>query len=418
MAETINTNVFDSTKKFVDFSGLDYFWTKAKNYIDGVDTAMSAKVTTIEGDVTKLKTTVGDVNSGLVKQVNTIQSDLDALSGGAGSISTQITNAINDLDVADAAVDGQYVSSVSESDGKITVTRAALPDYTEVYDAKGAAAQALVDAKSYADGLASNYDVAGTAADLNTAMDARVTALEAIDHTQLAADASAAAVAAVVDGAPESFDTLKEVAAWIGNNDHASDVATLMTDVENLKKIDHNAYKAADETTLASAKSYADSLASNYDAADAADNALASAKSYADSLAVNYDAKGSAATAEQNAKTYADGLAVNYDAKGSAATALADAKNYVNNKVDGKFDAIGSADTAKTEAIAQAKLDAAEALTNYYKKSETYSKTEVDNLLSTNSSGDRAYAKQYTDELFGSIKFASNSDIDGIFTVA
>ena len=66
----------------------------------------------------------------------------------------------------------------------------------------------------------------------------------------------------------------------------------------------------------------------------------------------------------------------------------------------------------------QAKLDAAAALKNYYKKSETYSKTEVDNLLSTNSSGDRAYAKQYTDELFGSIKFASNSDIDGLFTVA
>ena len=132
MAEKINANVFDSTKKFVDFSGLDYFWTKAKNYIDGVDTAMSAKVTTIEGDVTKLKTTVGDVNSGLVQQVNTIQSDLDALSSGAGSISTQITNAINLLDVADAAVDGQYVSSVSEADGKIAITRAALPDYTEV----------------------------------------------------------------------------------------------------------------------------------------------------------------------------------------------------------------------------------------------------------------------------------------------
>ena len=105
MAETINTNVFDSTKKFVDFSGLDYFWTKAKNYIDGVDTAMSAKVTTIEGDVTKLKTTVGDENSGLIKKVNSIQSDLDGLSGGAGSISTQIANAIGDLDVADAAVE-------------------------------------------------------------------------------------------------------------------------------------------------------------------------------------------------------------------------------------------------------------------------------------------------------------------------
>ena len=394
MAETINTNVFDSTKKFVDFSGLDYFWTKAKNYIDGVDTAMSAKVTTIEGDVTNLKTTVGDENSGLIKKVNSIQSDLDGLSGGAGSISTQIANAIGALDVADAAVVGQYVSSVSEENGKISVTRTALPDYTEVYDAKGAATTAEQNAKAYADGLASNYDAAGTAAGLNTAMDARVAVLEAIDHKKLASDASAAAVAAVVDGAPEKFDTLKEIAQWIANSESADSAADLVTRVTALEGIDHNAYVAADETTLASAKSYADGLAVNYDAAGAADDALDAAKSYA------------------------DGLAVNYDAKGAAATALADAKTYVDGKVDGKFDAAGSAATAKTEAIAQAKLDAAEALTNYYKKSETYSKTEVDNLLSTNSTGDRAYAKQYTDELFGSIKFASNSDIDSLFTTA
>lgn len=38
-----------------------------------------------------------------------------------------VANAINALDVADAAVAGQYVSAVSETDGKITVTRTALP---------------------------------------------------------------------------------------------------------------------------------------------------------------------------------------------------------------------------------------------------------------------------------------------------
>lgn len=48
MAETINSNVFDAEKKFVDFAGLDYFWGKAKTYIDGVDASMSAKVVTLE----------------------------------------------------------------------------------------------------------------------------------------------------------------------------------------------------------------------------------------------------------------------------------------------------------------------------------------------------------------------------------
>ena len=352
MAETINSNVFDAEKKFVDFAGLDYFWGKAKTYIDGVDASMSAKVVTLEN-------AVGDSTKGLVKDVKSIQDELNSLSGGAGSIATQIDNAIAALD---------------------------LPN---TYEAKGEAAKAEAAAKSYADGLASNYDAAGTAAGLNSAMDTRVAALEAIDHNKIATDAAAAAVAGVIDDAPESFDTLKEVAAWIANNDHASDVATLMTDVENLKKIDHNAYVAADTQVLADAKTYVDGKVDG-----------------------KFDATGAAAQALADAKSYADGkfqVAGNYEAAGAAAQALTDAKTYVDGKVDGKFDAAGAAATAKSEAIAQAKLDAADALKSYY------TKTEVDNLLSTNSAGDRAYAKQYTDELFGSFKFASNSDIDALF---
>jgi len=46
------------------------------------------------------------------------------------AVATQITNAINALNVTDSAVAGQYVSAVSESAGKITVTRADLPTYT------------------------------------------------------------------------------------------------------------------------------------------------------------------------------------------------------------------------------------------------------------------------------------------------
>jgi len=192
-------------------------------------------------------------------------------------------------------------------------------------------------------------------------MDARVKVLEEIDHDAIAADAAAAAVAGVIDGAPESFDTLKEVAAWIANNDHAADVATLVTDVANLKAIDHNAYVAADETNLATAKDYVDNKVDG-----------------------QFDTKGSADQALEDAKDYADGLAGNYEVAGAAATAQA-------------------------AAIAQAKLDAADALKAYY------TKTEVDGLLSTNSTGDRAYAKQYTDELFNSFQFAQNSDIDALF---
>lgn len=347
MSELINNNVFDSNKKFVDLSSLDYFWDKAKSYIDGVDEGLTGRVKT---------------NEDAIKSIN---EELESLSGGAGSIQTQISNAISALD---------------------------LPN---TYEAKGDSAKAEAAAKAYADGLAANYDAAGAAeaaksyADgLDAAMDTRVKVLEAIDHAKLAEDASAAAVATILDDAPEAFDTLKEVAAWIADSETAAEAADLVTRVAALEAIDHDAYVDADEKVLEDANAYADSLASNYDAAGSAEAAK------------------NAAIADAAGKYQVAG---NYEAEGAAAQALVDAKAYVDGKVDGKFDAAGSAATAKAEAIAQAKLDAAEALKAYY------SKTEVDNLLASNTAADKAYAKQYTDELFNSFQFAQNSDIDALF---
>lgn len=407
MAETVNTNVFESTKKFVDFAGLDYFWGKAKTYIDGVDATMSAKVVTLEN-------TVGDSTKGLVQKVNLIQGELDGLSGGAGSITTQIENAISALDLPNTydekgAADGALTDAKAYVDGKVDGK----------FDAAGAAAQALTDAKAYADGLVAvdgvaKFDAAGTAKDFNDAMDTRVKALEAIDHNKIATDAAAAAVATVVDGAPEKFDTLKEVAQWISDSESAASAADLVTRVSALEAIDHDAYVEADKTVLADAKTYADGLVMNgenprFDAAGSAAAAETAAKSYADDtfqVKGSYEEAGAAAQALADAKSYADGkfqVAGNYEAAGTAAAAI-EALNLPNT-----YEAKGAAADAQAAAIAQAKTDAAEALKSYY------TKTEVDNLLSTNSTGDRAYAKQYTDELFGSIKFAANSDIDALF---
>lgn len=313
MAELINTNVFDANKKFVDLSSLDYFWDKAKGYIDGVDASMSEKVT---------------ANEDAIKAIN---AELETISGGVGSVGTQINEAIAALKLA------------------------------ETYEAKGDAAKAETAAKAYAD-------------EKNTAMDTRVKVLEAINHEELAADAAAAAVAGVIDGAPEKFDTLKEVAQWIADSETAAEAADLVTRVSALEGIDHEAYKGADEAVLTSAKAYADGLA------------------------VNYEAAGAAATAAATAKSEAIA-----DADGKLALKANAADVYVKDTVDTKVA------NAQAAAIAQAKLDAAEALKGYY------TKTEVDNLLSTNSTGDRAYAKQYTDELFGSFQFAANSDIDALF---
>ena len=87
---------------------------------------------------------------------------------------------------------------------------------------------------------------AGEGEDLTKGLVSRVADLEAIDHDKLAADASAAAVATVLDGAPEKFDTLKEIAAWIADADTAEDAASLVTRVSALEAIDHEAYVEAD----------------------------------------------------------------------------------------------------------------------------------------------------------------------------
>lgn len=56
--------------------------------------------------------------------ISTINSKIEEITGGtSGSIAEQIKKAIDALDYSDTAVSGQYVSSVSETDGVISVTR-------------------------------------------------------------------------------------------------------------------------------------------------------------------------------------------------------------------------------------------------------------------------------------------------------
>lgn len=174
----------------------------AKKYADGLNTAMDTRVDALEAAI-----------------------------GEGGSVGAQIDAKIQTLDVEDAAVAGQYVSAVSETDGKIIVTRAALPDYTEVYDAKGAAAQALTDAKSYADGL-------------NTAMDTRMDTAEGKLTTLIGSDADKSvrtianeelAAQLIPETAKDSLDTLQEIAAWIqAHPDDASAMNTRITSLETL----------------------------------------------------------------------------------------------------------------------------------------------------------------------------------------
>ena len=211
--------------------------------------------------------------------------------------------------------------------------------FDEAGTAKSLADAAEKNAKDYADGKfqeKGNYEVAGTAEGFNTAMNERVAKLEAIDHEKLAADASSAAVATILDGAPEKFDTLKEVADWISSNESASSAADLVTRVAALEEIDHDAYVDADATNLQAAKDYADGLAGNYDANGAAAQALADAKADAEA---KYQVKGSYETAGAAAQALADAKAdaeSKYQVKGEYLTAD-DLQFATDDEIDGLF---------------------------------------------------------------------------------
>lgn len=121
--------VGDGTKKFSELpwaSGLAadvHSWAKQEK-----GNAADIIVSTAEGNTFKGKNVAEAIES-LNDQIGALTDSESGL-----SIADMITAEIQKLDVTDSAVAGQYVSAVSEEDGKITVTRANLPDFSNKVD--------------------------------------------------------------------------------------------------------------------------------------------------------------------------------------------------------------------------------------------------------------------------------------------
>ena len=251
------------------------------------------------------------------------------------------------------------------------------------YDKAGDAAQALVDAKAYADGLASNYDVKGAAAAAETAAKAYADGLATNYDSKGSAAQALVDAKAYADGLGVKYDAVGSAsAAETAAKAYADGLASNYDAAGSAAAAKEAAI--AEATTKANAaesaaKAYADGLASNYDAAgsaaaaqtaaatDATNKANAAesaAKAYADGLGVKYDAAGSAASAESNAKSYADSLASNYDSKGAAAAAETAAKAYADGLAT-NYDSKGSAAAAQTAAESYAKSYADGLASNY-----------------------------------------------------
>jgi hypothetical protein len=144
--DTSDTHILKLYKK--DLADADWNLVTTITTADTVydDTALAGRVTNVESRATALEGLVGSV--AVATQIANAIAALDLANtyDAKGTAAQALTDAktyadglVAGLDVTDTAVDGQYVESVSEVDGKVVVTRKALPDYSETYEAKGAA---------------------------------------------------------------------------------------------------------------------------------------------------------------------------------------------------------------------------------------------------------------------------------------
>ena len=348
--------------QFVDFAGLDYFWSLAKNYVDTADAALAARATALEATVNG----TADAD-GLVKKVADLRSEVDALGGAEGGIQGMIDASIEALDL----------------DTRFNTADTA---------AQGYATDALTDAKAYTDERETAIDgkIGGVAADLDTHVKdavAHVTADERAAWNAAKADIDAFLANAGFDEEGKNVvDTLKELQEYLKNDETAAGqlvgrVAALeAADTAMSSRVDgvETAYKAADEALGGRIDGVAGDVATL--SGTVANNKAAIEKTVSD--------------LEVALKKYADDAA---DAAG--AQALADAKTHVAEELAKYYT------SAQVDSLLADKAD----------KATTYTKDEVDGLLASNSAADQAYAKGYVDTLFGEIVFVSKASIDSLF---
>lgn len=201
----------------------------------------------LEGYVGTIPTNYTETN--VIAYINKkAEETLSAAQGGssetAASVKQQLDNYKSENDTRVKAAEDAIVLKADKSVVEAMYTNGQIDGFLA-----GKVDKATYDEDKATFALKTDFNAYRTSADqdaIDQDFEDRIADLEAIDHDQLAKDASAAAVATVLDGAPDKFDTLKEIAAWIAEADTAEDAASLVTRVSALEAIDHDAYVDAD----------------------------------------------------------------------------------------------------------------------------------------------------------------------------
>jgi hypothetical protein len=244
-------------------------------------------------------------------------------------------------DISKLATKDEVATAKSEA---TSYTDTEIGKLSEVYDAKNAAAtaksEAISEAKSYTDTeigkLGNTYATTASVDTIKTTLENKITT--DINSAKSEVNTTAKGYADAAEGAAKTYADGLAV-----NYDKKGDAETALNSAKAYADGLAENYDAAGaaEEALKDAKEYANGLASNYDAAGAAEEALKDAKEYADGLASNYDAAGAAASAAASALTDAKNFTTTeigklsevYDEKGAASSALTDSKKYTDDKL-------------------------------------------------------------------------------------
>lgn len=386
---------------------------------DEVVSALADRVATAEGEIDTLQADLNTAETGLKAKMAAAEAAIEAINGkfGADTVALEINAAIAALDLAnkyEAKGEAAKVSTALETyktsndaavlanTNNITANTNAInaikdgttiDSFADVESAlagketSGAAAQALVDAKAYADGLAGNYDAKGAAATAES--NAKAYAKEYADG--LAGNYDAAGSAAAAETAAKGY-TDSELTRLVGDKSVSEQIEAL--DLANTYAAKTHKHTKADITDFAhnhkisevvglqdalDGKQAVGDYATKAEAqgyADAKDEAIAAAKAAADKAQGEVDALETYVGVIPSDEKYAD---------------ITNVISYVNKKAE---ETLVAAQGGSSETAASVKQQ----LDNYKSENDTRVKAAEDAIDALELLvGDDTVSKQITD---------------------
>jgi chaperonin cofactor prefoldin len=230
--------------------------TVSKEYtnvqLSAVTEDLQGQIDDVDSAITAVKTSVSELSAGTVAEVTRLDTAITTAKGEAISAASAFT--LQEIQKVNNVNDGlvKRVETLETSASTLSTELAELSGATEDFSGATYAALTGLSAGTRAevarlDGrVNSAYDSAVTVAEKYTdkkftedfaPIKEKVNTLIGEDSGKTARSIAAEEVAKIVDGADEAFDTLKEIAEWIGDGSGAT-AAEIVTNIENLKSSD------------------------------------------------------------------------------------------------------------------------------------------------------------------------------------